>query len=274
MATSKPKTTSKSKTASGNKKRPYRYVSANTPMASQSAITLAMERCKVCNSPHLEEINNILRDSGLSIDKVRTYCIDTWGETFTPRSLSNHRGRHLNIQDMPVTTEEIVAQVSGAVQVKSVQADINRKFDEGEIDVHNGDAMLNHMITKSLHFIRMIEAASPQQISHQNIQKYMHEIRECIKLLRGEAENVNVVNVQMVNTEVVSILRTVADVVREIIPEKYGVFMDKLKDKIRATDATIVNNDNPIEPLPMTITTKSGTATVMQSDEEDDENDD
>lgn len=243
-----------------------RTSSSTKPISSTLGLAMAQQRCKVCNSPHLDEINAILKDSGLSIEKTRVYCLETWDEAFTRRSLYCHRNKHMDVELLPTTAGEILAKEKDANSIKNIQDELNRRYDAGEIDVHNNDAMLNHLIAKSLQFIRMLEKASPQQMSHQNIQKYMHEIRECVKLLRGDAENVNVVNVQMINTEVVSILRTVADVVRDVMPERYGVFMERLRDRMRSIDTSIINTENPIEPLPLTVKSSSTTMTLQPDD--------
>ena len=55
-------------------------------------------KCKVCNSPHREEIDARLLE-GWSTRKVAAWVYDTYGERISPAGIYRHKTAHLNVLD-------------------------------------------------------------------------------------------------------------------------------------------------------------------------------
>lgn len=197
--------------------------------------------CKVCNSRYRSLIDQMLSDPKQSIVSLVAYCEKEFGEKFTRRSMTTHRAKHLGEASI-LPNQVLFANAR-------VQESINEKYDLGEVDTHDKAKVLNYVISKALAYMRQLESVHPTQISHAHIQSYIREIRECLKALEVHGEVDNSVNVQIVNLEVVSVLRTVSEIIREIMPEKVPEFANKLKSKMQQSSVTVLDRENPTKYL-------------------------
>lgn len=201
--------------------------------------------CAVCNSEHRALIDQLLSDPAQNVSSLMRYCENDLGVKFTRKSMTTHLKKHVNMISGSGMVEVVAENI--------VQAEINSTFDKDQAVERNPVTTLNYLIEKSIQFVRTLEKLHPSQIPHQHIQNYMKMIMDAIKMLKtvqgGGGDTASNININVINTEVLTVMREVAGVVHEMFPGREADFAAAVQARLAGRKSSIINTNDPMLPL-------------------------
>lgn len=206
-----------------------------------SSASNSPSKCKICLSPFRDIIEKMIADetANYSAKDIIDYIFLNYGEKINRRSIYTHKNKHLVKVNKKTTN---IAMIETGAE----QAIIDQRFRDDDVDEYDETKTISYLISKLLKHIETIEKLNPSQIPHQVLLKYFGEVRSCISTLKSRSTAPdNNININIVNNEVVTILRIATEVVRELMPSKYMEFSELMKTRLQGTEQSIVCATNP-----------------------------